>query len=342
MPNRDIIVMGASAGGIETLKVVLGGIPPDVPACILAVVHIPPSGGRALQRILSRASQLEVLAARHGEPLKHGRVYVGIGDHHLLVGDGVVQVTSGPRENGHRPAADPLFRSAAAYYGTRVIGVVLSGTLSDGTAGLLTVRRRGGLVVVQDPADAMYDGMPSSALEYAGADYVVASADMGRLLSRLALEDVDPSQEAADDRLRKEVQIMESGDGGLDEHQPGTPSPWPCPDCNGVLWAIEEGPVLRFRCRVGHAWAAESLLERQDEGVEAALWMALRALEDRADLSRTLAQAAQNDGRPLSAERFRSDLERMTESIGVLHRLLGTASATAEGSADKAVERDGR
>jgi two-component system chemotaxis response regulator CheB len=155
MPHRDVIVMGASAGGIEALQAVMSGIPADLPASILVVEHMPPTGGRALERILSRSCDLQVGQASDGERLEQGRVYVCVGDFHLLVGNGDVRVKPGPRENGHRPAVDPLFRSAAAHYGPRAMGVILSGTLSDGAAGLFSIRSHGGVAVVQDPKEAL-------------------------------------------------------------------------------------------------------------------------------------------------------------------------------------------
>ncbi len=324
MPNRDLIVIGASAGGIEALRDVVSELPADLPASVLVVMHMPPTGGRALERILSRASELEVGTAVDGEPLRHGRIYVGVGDAHLLVGHGHVHVQAGPRENGYRPAVDPLFRSAAAYYGSRAIGVILSGNLNDGTAGLFSIKTHGGVAVVPDPDDALYDGMPRNAIEYVDVDYTVRAAEMGPLLARLASEGADAEDaDPADPGPQTEVRKMEEGLGfsGQEDH-PGRPSPWPCPDCAGVLWEIEDGPILRFRCRVGHAWDAETLLQQQGDGVEGALWAALRALEDRAALSQRLIERAERNGRPLSASRYREDLDALTHNIGILRRLV--------------------
>jgi two-component system, chemotaxis family, protein-glutamate methylesterase/glutaminase len=327
MAHHDVVVMAASAGGIETLREVFGGLPADLNAAVLVVVHMPPTGGRALPAILGRMTDLPVAAARDGEPLEPGRVYVCVADHHLLVGRGHVHVRRGPRENGHRPAADPLFRSAAGYYGPRVVGVILSGTLSDGTAGLYAVRQQGGTAVVQDPADALYASMPATALEYVGADHVAPARDLGPLIARLVKDGAGPQPAPPNEEMRQEVALMESDDSVLSDHHPGTPSAWPCPDCNGVLWEINDGPLLRFRCRVGHAWSAESLLHEQGEGVEAALWMALRALEDRAALSETLAQRAEEGGRRISATRLRQDVGDMTRSLDILRRLLASGPA---------------
>lgn len=343
MTNRDLIVIGASAGGIEALDELLAGLSGDLAASVLLVMHMPPAGGPALQRILRRHSDLDVVVARDGDSLQHGRLYVAAGDHHLLVGSDEVQVRRGPRENGHRPAVDPLFRSAAAYFGPRVIGVILSGGLSDGTAGLLSIRQQGGLALIQDPAEAIYDSMPRSAIETVGADYVAPAAAIGHLLADLVGGQADPSDRRPGPILRRQVGLVE---GPLDEEHLGRPSPWPCPDCNGVLWEIDDGPVLRFRCRVGHAWEAESLLEQQAEGVEGAVWMALRVLEDRAALSRKLAERAEEAGRRLSAMRYRGDLDGMTRSIAILRRLLvhhplGEAPSTDDAAAGRRGEEGG-
>jgi two-component system chemotaxis response regulator CheB len=324
MPNRDVIVIGASAGGVEALQEVVRGLPRDLPAAVLVVLHMPPAGGRSLPGILARATDLVVGPAHDGEALEHGRVYVCVGDKHLLVGADEVHVRAGPRENGHRPAVDPLFRSAARFYGPRVIGVILSGTLSDGTAGLHAVKRRGGVAVVQDPVDALYDGMPVNAMEYARVDHVAPAKEIGPLLVRLVHDAAGAEPDEPPEVMRKEVAVTEVGDEALQAEHPGRPSPWPCPDCNGVLWQIDDGPLLRFRCRVGHAWSAEALLEVQSEEVEAALWVALRALQDRAALSSALADQAEHEGRRISAGRFRGESREIRHSVEVLRRLLGT------------------
>lgn len=336
MANRDVVVVAASAGGIEALREVLAGLPPDFPAALLIVLHMPATGGQALPKILGRVCALPTSSAVDAEPLVPGRVYVCVGDHHLLVADGHVHVRRGARENGHRPAADPLFRSAARYYGRRVIGVILSGTLSDGTAGLLAVSRRGGVSVVQEPSDALYDGMPLSALEYVRVDHVVTAAEIGPLLVELVAEGLTGDEREPTGTMIEEVTQMETVEGVGEQHRhPGRPSPWPCPDCNGVLWAIEDEDQLRFRCRVGHAWWPDNLLAKQGEAVETALWMALRSLEDRAALSEQMAARAARSGRHISAARFAGDLEGLHASIATLRSMLHVEAA---GTAQREVE----
>jgi two-component system, chemotaxis family, protein-glutamate methylesterase/glutaminase len=358
VPKRDIIVIGASAGGIESLKVVLAGLPQDFPGALLIVLHMAPKGGNALASILDRAGPLHAATAVDGERIVAGRVYVCRADHHLLVGDGRVLVRRGPRENGYRPGVDPLFRSAALRYGSRVVAVVLSGTLSDGAAGLATVRSQGGSSIVQDPHDALYPGMPTSALQVAGADFIVPSHDIGPLLERLATGQADPPREpvATDaarsgapsaqanaseeperaDALRREVALLEGERHLPPPAQLGVPSPWPCPDCSGVLWEVPDEDVLRFRCRVGHAWAAENLLTEQDEAIERAMWVALRALEDRLALARRVHQRTETKGFRISADRVLQDAEELERDIAVLRGVLQRTSPEQAHSSDEA------
>jgi two-component system, chemotaxis family, protein-glutamate methylesterase/glutaminase len=321
MPKRDIVVVGASAGGIEALGTVLGGLAPDYDGVIFVVLHIPARGGRALTSILARASPIPVSTAIDREPMRGGNVYVCVADQHLLVGNGHVHVRHGPKENGHRPAVDPLFRSAARYYGPRVVGVILSGTLSDGTAGLHMVRSHGGVAVVQDPSDSLHDGMPTRALRDVGAEHVVPAADIGPLLSSLSHEEAELRVTAPSETMQEEVARLEGGTSSAAE-RPGCRSQWPCPDCDSVLRGVDDGEPLRFRCLVGHTWSAESLLYQQRDAVEAALWVALRSLEDRVALAEAMAREAETSGKPMSASRFRSDLEMMVESIDILRRLV--------------------
>jgi len=322
MAARDIVVIGASAGGIEALRDVLAGMPPEYPGVVLVVVHLSAGGGNTLAAILDRAGPLRVVAAADGAPLVAGRVYVAVADHHLLVVDGHLHLRRGPRENGVRPSADPLFRSAAGTFGPRVVGVILSGALNDGTPGLQAVRQQGGVAVVQDPSDALCGGMPTSALEEVGADYVVPAREIGPLLGKLGAEEIAAVGPPLTGTVRREVISTEREAPVRDAEHPGVPSPWPCPDCNGVLWEIDEGDVLRFRCRVGHAWAAQTLLHEQASSVDAALWVALRALEDRASLLRELTERAESHGRKLTARRFRAESAEMKESIDLLRRLV--------------------
>ena len=313
--RRDLVVIGASAGGVEALRQLVGDLPADLPAAVLVVLHVPPGGGTALPAILDRSGPLPVRHAVAGEALRPGQVYVAPPDVHLLVHDGHLSLSRGPRENGHRPALDPLLRSVARWRPGRSVGLVLSGTLDDGAAGLAAMRRRGAACVVQDADDAAYRGMPEAALRAVPDARVAPLADLAALVTALLDEEVDDVLDDVPRELRQEVGISEFDPEAVigDPDRPGTPSGLPCPDCNGVLFEVPDDDVLRFRCRVGHAWASGSLLQRQDGELESALWMALRVLEDKGALNRQMAERARQRGSRLTAvghERTAEDVQR--------------------------------
>jgi two-component system chemotaxis response regulator CheB len=307
--SKDIIVIGGSAGAVEALKSLVEALPHDFGASVLAVVHIPPSSPGRLPEILQRRSAVRVAWAEDGEPIEAGRVYVASADRHLVVEAGHVRLTRAPRENHSRPAIDPLFRSAALVYGARVIGVILSGRLDDGTAGLWAVRERGGTTVVQDPDDAVHADMPRNALEYTVADHVVPARELGPLLVRLAGEPV-PSREApVSPALELEVKIALEADAlGDGVMSLGPTTPYSCPECHGVLVRVPEGRIPRFRCHTGHAYVLDSLLASTSESVEKALWSALRAVEETVlllrDASRRETENGARDGKSVLASRF--------------------------------------
>ena len=322
MPDHDIVVVGASAGGVEALVGLAASLPADLPAAVFVVLHVPPASSSALPNILSRSGPLPAGHVRDGEPIEQGRIYVAPPDHHVLIRTGHVHLARGPRENGHRPAVDPLFRSAAREYATRVIGVILSGALDDGTAGLVGIKARGGLAVVQDPADALYPGMPGSAIEHVEVDHVLPAAAIGGLLARLAVEPAAEPPGPVPAEMEVEVEVEGFSLEAMEGEHPGEPSGFSCPDCNGVLWGIEDGGLQRYRCRVGHAWSPESLLTRQSEALEAALWIALRSLEERAALARRLADPARRRGHRITATRFEEQASEAQQAARVVRDLL--------------------
>ncbi|HWS55337.1 MAG TPA: chemotaxis protein CheB [Pyrinomonadaceae bacterium] len=291
MPNKDIVVVGTSAGGIEALRKLLGALPPDFPATVFVVQHLSPDVPSLLAQILERATSLPVQTARDGERFRRGRVYVAPPDRHLMLGDGdLMRVTRGPKENRFRPAVDPLFRSAARAYGPRVVGVVLTGGLDDGTTGLLALKQRGGTAVVQDPADALVPSMPLSAVTHVKVDYCLPLAGIGPLLVRLATEAAEDGSRPVSDELDIEVNIAledKALEAGVTEL--GEPSSYACPDCHGVLLRLKTEGLIRFRCHTGHAYTADSLLAGVSEGVEDSLWNTIRALEEGEMLLRHLA-----------------------------------------------------
>jgi two-component system, chemotaxis family, protein-glutamate methylesterase/glutaminase len=322
MPDHGIVVVGASAGGVEALADLATSLPDDLPAAVFVVLHLPATGTSALPEILRRHGPLPAAHVRDGEPIQSGRVYVAPPDHHVVLRTGHVHLSRGPRENGHRPAIDPLFRSAAREYGTRVIGVVLSGTLDDGTAGLLAIKSRGGVAVVQDPEDALYTGMPGNALEHVQVDHVASAASMGKLLASLIANLAEPPPAPALSDMQVEVEMEGFSLEAFEGTHPGRPSGFSCPDCNGVLWQIQDGGLERYRCRVGHAWSPESLLTQQSEALEAALWVALRSLEERAALARRLAEPARRRGYSITATRFEEQAAEAQQAARLLRDLL--------------------
>lgn len=325
--HHDVVVIGCSAGGVEALRGLVAALPPDLPAAVLVVLHLPRAGGPSLlPDILRRVSALPVSSAVDGAPLVPGTIVVAPPERHLLVDHGRTVLSAGPVENGARPAVDPLFRSAAHSHRSRVVGVVLTGNLDDGSAGLLAVARHGGTTVVQDPDEAPFPGMPRNALDAVPGARVTSLADLPGLLAELvrqpaADDDALPHHEEA--RERAELSLVRGDSAGTrTADHPGVPSAWSCPDCSGVLWEIEDGPLLRFRCRTGHAWSLQSLLKEQDQGVDTALWIALRALEEREALSRRVAEGAQKAGRTWSATYFAARADEAQTHGAVLRRLL--------------------
>lgn len=299
MNRRDIVVIGASAGGVSALRALVGSLPADFPAAVFVVLHI---GAHAsvLPAILAAAGPNVVAHARHGEAIRPGRIVVAPPDHHVLLEESHMVLTRGPKEHHTRPAIDPLFRSAAIAHGPRVIGLVLTGTLDDGTAGLQAVKSCGGVAVVQHPDDAECPDMPRSALEHVEVDHCVALSGMGALLARLVGEPV-PAPTVVPDTLAREHGVT------LEERRPmdelnaiGTPSGLACPDCHGGLWLIGGAHPPRYRCHTGHAFSLRSLKATMDTATEEALWSAIRALQEKAQLLRHSAATARDAG--MSAE----------------------------------------
>lgn len=267
----------------------MGRLPSDLAAAVLVVVHIPNDGSSILPEILTSAGPLPALHPQDGQAIQPGKVYVAPPDYHLLVEDGHVKLTRGPRENRHRPAIDPLFRTAARSYGSRVVGIVLSGLLDDGAAGLMAVRMRGGLAVVQDPAEAAYPEMPARAIQYSGADCILRVRDMPKLLVKLAQEKPSSKSTAAEEEMPQQEKPDKADlEASPTDEKEGTPSTFACPECHGVLWEVKEGELLRFRCRVGHGYTADALRIAMSEATEDALWASMRALEEKAALLRRM------------------------------------------------------
>ncbi len=306
MAKKDVVVIGASAGGMDALQRLVAELPADFPGSVFIVWHLAPGARSVLPEVLSRNGALPASYPGDGDLIERGRIYVAPPDHHLLVERDYIRVAKGPKENRFRPAIDPLFRSAAYVYSTRVVGVVLSGALDDGTAGLWTIKLRGGTAIVQDPSDALHRSMPLSALSAVSVDYKLRAADIGRLLARLALEPASPDRAIGERDRRKiehEVRIAEESE-ALEENVLafGQPSRFTCPECHGVLTLLREGPIVRFRCHTGHAHSASSLLESLTEQVEDRLWDAVRAFDETVMLLHQMGEALAGKGDTRGAE----------------------------------------
>lgn len=332
MPGHDRIVIGTSAGGVEALLTLAGSLPADLPAAVFVVLHLSADGPTLMPELLTRAGPLPARQAEDGEAIQHGQIYVAPPDHHLLVAPGHVHVVRGPAENGFRPAVDALFRSAAYAYGPRTVGVVLTGMLDDGTAGLMAIKRRGGVAVVQDPADALFPDMPKSALRYVAVDAVRRLDEIPPLLARLALEQVDEKEAVPmSENLEREVGISRMDPAALKHASEfGTPSPHSCPDCGGVLMEYYDDDLLRFRCQVGHAYSRDSMLAQETKALDRSLWMAYRALEERASLGRRLAQDAERLHDSLGVRRFQQLADQAEAQKTQIQQALEGATRVAD------------
>ncbi len=288
MPSR-IIVIGASAGGLDALTRLVAQLPKAFRAPVFIVNHMAPdASGQALLDALRDNGNLPCSEARDGQSFKSGHIYVAPSDHHMMIESGKILVTKGARENRSRPGIDPLFRSAAVAYRSKVIGVVLTGYLDDGTSGLEAIHRCGGVCVVQDPADAAYPDMPQNALNRVKIDYSVPLAEMGALFSRLLLSKTVKDKPIPAD-LKIEAKIAERVLSDLASVEAlGDQVPFNCPDCGGVLWQVANGNSLRFRCHTGHAFTGAVLVAQQTAKIEETLWVALRMFEERRNLLGTM------------------------------------------------------
>jgi two-component system, chemotaxis family, protein-glutamate methylesterase/glutaminase len=319
-PGRDIVVVGASAGGVEALRTLVAGLPEDFPAALFVVLHVPPTSS-VLPAILTRAGKLPAEHAHDGDSIEPGRIYVAPPDYHLLLEADVVRLERGPRENGHRPAIDPLFRTAAIRHGERVAGVILSGSLDDGIAGLAAVKRLGGAALVQDPEEALYPTMPKGAVEAGIADDVLPVAQISRRLVELATTGIGPEsarfRAVEDDPTQLDHETITA-----ENRAKGSLTDFTCPECKGPLWEIREGEILKLRCRVGHTFSEESLSHEQTIALEGAMWTALTALVEKADFSRRLADRFRRGGHVEMARRYEGQSRNTLEQADLIRTAL--------------------
>lgn len=324
--QQSIVTIGASAGGIEALSELVAHLPPNFPATLLVVVHISADSPGTLPRMLARVGKLPADQATDGAALLPGHIYVAPPDHHLLVEHDHLRVTHGPKENRFRPAVDPLFRSAAYTYGPQTIGVVLSGTLDDGTAGLWAIKDQGGVAIVQAPSEAAYPSMPLNALKYVEVDYQLPVKEIATVLLRL-VQEPSPEEGATsvpealkiETRIALEDNALEAGVLKL-----GPLSPYTCPECHGVLVQLQEGKYVRFRCHTGHAFSMESLLNAITESIDETLWGAVRVMEERMLLLRHMAEHIRQWPDEALAGRFEQKGQAAEDRVLILRQLAMT------------------
>jgi len=341
VPGHDIIVVGASIGGLNALRSVVAGLPPDLPAAVCVVWHVAPDSPALLPDLLQHAGPLPALHPHDGEAIQPGRIYVAPPDQHLLLDGGRLRLSRGPKENRFRPAIDPLFRSAARAYGPRVIGVILSGALDDGTAGMAAVKACGGLTVIQDPQEAIDPAMPQSVRAHVAVDHCVPAAAIGPLLADLARRGAaDGGTAPIPEHIEIEARIaLEDTALAAGVMQLGQLSPYTCPECHGTLLEITRDGILRFRCHTGHAYSVQSLLAEVSGSIEEALWSAVRAIEEQMLLLRHVATHARDAGERAEADLLLAQAREAEQQVqlvrlAVLRHAQRMKPAVTAGAAD--------
>jgi two-component system chemotaxis response regulator CheB len=320
MGKRDIVVIGASAGGVQALMRVVSTLPPGFPASVFVVVHTSPSGPGMLDKILNRVDGHRARYARDGMKIEGNAIYIAPPDRHLLVEDGTIHINSGPKQNRSRPAIDALFRSAAAAYGERVIGVVLTGYLDDGSAGLAMIKKAGGVAIVQDPEDAQVSGMPEQAIQRADPDYCLSLDEIPGVLERLVGDTSSTSQRGFMEKKRKSKRKTSTRAAKPEEKKELTGLT--CPDCHGAIWEVRDGSVVQFNCRVGHSYSPASMVDAHSESLERAMWAALRSLEENIALTRKLVDYSRSRRREKAADVYQQQVREKEKHALVLHALL--------------------
>lgn len=314
--SKYIIVIGTSAGGLSALKKLIIQLQEDFPVPILIVQHISSdSVGTVLRDTLQGESRLSCIYAKTGDALLPSHIYLAPADHHLMIdGDKKILVSKGAHENRSRPAINPLFRSAAVAYGSGVIGILLTGYLDDGTAGLDVIKRCGGICIVQEPKDADYPDMPQNAINKVKIDHILPIAEMGGLLYQLISGKTAKQLPIPEDVLIEAAIAARVTSDLSSVNALGEQVPFNCPGCGGVLWKVGESGDNRFRCHTGHAYTAATLLAEQTMKIEETMWTALRMFEERKNLLDIIARD-KNGAAAKSAKERSSDTQQHIERI---------------------------
>src|SRR5262245_33881731 len=323
METRDIVVIGASAGGIDAISKLVTNLPTDLPASIFVVWHIHPLIENSLPRVLNSKGRLTATLARDREPIERGHIYVAPADCHLLLERGQTHLVRGPKENRARPAIDPLFRSAAAAYGSRVVGVILSGMLDDGAVGLWAIKEKGGVAIVQRPEEAMYESMPINALRNVPVDHVLTVSEIADTIARLARESATEARSFPTSPVVEALNKMTQQEAPTtDVLKLGKPSTFACPECHGVMVSVDHGNLADFRCHTGHAYSATALLASLGEAIETSLWNTLRALQEQKMLLEQLAK----DLDPSEANRLAEMIHTSESKATTIKRLVALST----------------
>jgi two-component system chemotaxis response regulator CheB len=320
MAKRDIVVIGASTGGVEALQQLVELLPGDYPGVIFVVMHTGP--GSVLPEILSRAGKLRAVSAEHSVRYEPNCIYIAPPDRHLLINDGVMQLDAGPRENGSRPSIDPLFRSAARTHRERVAGVILTGKLDDGSAGLFAVKARGGLAIVQEPTEAASPDMPLNAMRNMTVDHCLPLAKIAALLTKIA-SDENGSDEVSSDAMKEERSDLVDPPELMKSPPPNeTQIPLACPECSGALYETKEGEIAHFMCHVGHSFSPMALSEAHKEVLERALWTAVRTLNERVMMHRQFLRRERNASEEILFRRFQESAAGAERDVELLRDII--------------------
>ncbi len=319
-----VIVIGASAGGWDAINILCEKLPGNLQAAVLIVWHISPESQNYLPQMLTKKAKMRVESAVNNRKISEGHIYTAPPDNHLIIEDGSMRVVYGPKENRFRPAIDPLFRSAAYSYGHDAVGVLLSGMLSDGTAGLWSIKDMGGVTMVQDPDEAEFPGMPLNALKNVDIDYKISLSEMVPLLVKLTSEKIDKQDNyEKPDKMGIEIKmISDQRVNDIDVKKIGELSEFTCPECHGSLWKIEEGSIIRFRCRTGHAYSTQALLEELSLTIEDHIWMSIRGLEENTSLIKYLTAHLHNQEDKEHMDIYIKRAEQTQKYANILRKLL--------------------
>jgi two-component system chemotaxis response regulator CheB len=323
--SGHLVVVGASAGGVAALLELARGLPAGFASPVCVVQHVGPNPSM-LPELMSARGPHPAVHARDRQLLTPGVIHIAPPDHHMLVEGRYLRLVRGPRENHTRPAIDPLFRSAALAWGPRVVGVVLTGLMDDGTAGLQAIKQRGGLAVVQDPSTAEEPSMPASAMASVDVDYCVDVQEIGPLLARLVQRAPGP-EAPPPEALEREVAITRGQDMVANLVAIGEPASLACPECGGALWEIRESRPPRYRCHTGHSFSARTLERAQADEGEEALRSGVRALQEREMLLRRMGAVAEATGDTGQADAARRQADRLREQVDQLRSLAGSVDA---------------